>query len=218
MNLKRKLIVVFLLLFCKVGFSQNIQIPSADSIYKKEVSFINDLINIQEYDEAIDKLKSLVLSLDNEAKKGYCYWLLYFSYSSKGDIEATLNNYIEAKQLYNSALQYLQINNEFLKHIDFTPFETYTSRGICYAQLKDYKSAIFDFDKAISLLNDNKGSFLDAGATISLNNQYGLAFYYRGLMYHNLGDLNEACTDYLNASKYDYPVESRLIEGCNALR
>lgn len=201
MNLKRNLIVVFLLLFYKVGFSQNIQIPSADSIYKKEVSFINDLIKIQEYDEAIDKLKSLVLSLDNESEKGFCYWLLYFSYSSKGDIEANAQNHLEAIQLYNSALKYLQINNQFLKDIDFTPFETYTSRGICYALLKNYKTAISDYDNAIYL-----------------KPEHGLAYFNRGVAYHNLGDINKACSDYIDADKYGYPVESRLIEGCNALR
>lgn len=200
MKIKRNLVFGILILFCKVGISQNIQPPKADSLFNEKVKYIKDLIDLQEYDQAINDLKNLVLNNDNELKKGYYYFLLYFSYSSKGDIEANAKNYIEAIQLYNSALKYIQINNEFLNDIDFPPFETYTSRGICYSKLKDYKTAIFDFNSAISLSPKN-----------------GLALYCRGVVYHNLGDLNKACSDYLNAYKYGYPVETRLIEGCNSL-
>ena len=193
--------MVFFLLFYKVGMSQNVQPPSMDSIHKKEVKFINDLIQLQEYDQAINELKNLVLSTENELEKGYFYWLLYYSYSSIGDKEATAQNYQLAIQLYNSALNYLQINNQFLEAIDFIPFETYTSRGICYTFLKNYQTAISDYSRAISL-----------------NPKHGLAYFNRGVAYHKLGDINKACSDYLNADKYGFPVESRLIEGCNALK
>jgi tetratricopeptide (TPR) repeat protein len=174
--------------------------PSSDSVFQEKVTYINELIRLQEFDVAIDDLKKLILSRESEGEKGYCYWLLYYSYSSKGDIEATAKNYLQAVQHYNSALNYLEINNVFLKAINFPPFETYTSRGICQIQLKNYKVAIFDFDKAISL-----------------NPKHGLAFFNRGLSYHHLGNMNTACADYLDAYKFDYPVESRLIEGCRLL-
>ena len=126
---------------------------------------------------------------------------MYYTYSSQGDVKATSKKYTEAILLYDSALKYIQINNKFLNEIKFLPFETYTSRGICYSRLKDFKTAIFDYNNAINL-----------------NPEHGLAYFNRGVAFHNLGNIEKACSDYLEADRYNYPVESRLIEGCRSLR
>jgi len=197
MNFTKTIITVLFFWLSNFSISQNIQPPTTNDVFKANIQRINDLIQLEEFDNAISELKSLTLKLNSEEEKGFCYLQLFFVYSRKGTIEANQKNYTQAIQYYNSSLHYLDIKNVFLDSLNFPAFETYTNRGICFSKLKNFNNAIDDFNKAILI-----------------NPSHGLAYYNRAIAYHNLGDISTACSDYLKAYKNNYPVEKRLLEGC----
>jgi tetratricopeptide (TPR) repeat protein len=197
MNVIKTIIIMSFFWMSNFSLCQNIQPPTTNVVFKENIQHINDLIQLEEFDSAISELKILVLKLNNEEEKGFCYLQLFFAYTRKGTLEANLKNYTQAIQYYNSSLNYLNIKNVFLDSLNFPAFETYTNRGICFSKLKNFNNAIDDFNIAISI-----------------NPSHALAYYNRAIAYHNLGDISTACSDYLKAYKNNYPVERRLIEGC----
>ncbi|MBK8660948.1 MAG: tetratricopeptide repeat protein [Ignavibacteriales bacterium] len=70
--------------------------------------------------------------------------------------------------------------------------QTWYNRGVSKFDLKDYKGALEDFNKAVEL-----------------NPKYGKAFYNRALTKQNLDDLKGACEDWTKAAEFG---ESRAIQ------
>ena len=83
--------------------------------------------------------------------------------------------------------------------------------------LKDYDSAIVDFNKALTIdqnnataynnlawtkrmINDNYGAIFDATKAIEIDPNYSNAYLNRGVAKENLGDMKGACDDWKQAS------------------
>lgn len=91
----------------------------------------------------------------------------------------------------------------------------YNQRGIILNDLKKYEEAISDFTKAIEISNheyayNNRGfahyklgnlkqALLDCEKSLELNDKNGLAFYYLGLIEHDLGETEKACSHFTKA-------------------
>lgn len=101
------------------------------------------------------------------------------------------------------------------------------------AGLKDYKSAIVDYDKAIVLdpgytkaygnrgvakvkLQQYKAGLLDYNKAISLDPAYTIAYINRGNLKHNyLNDFHGACIDWKKAKELgDSRVDDIIKENC----
>jgi tetratricopeptide (TPR) repeat protein len=71
----------------------------------------------------------------------------------------------------------------------------YLKRGICKNNLKDYKGAITDFDKALTLQQG-----------------YGEAYYNKALAEMGIGDTSSACTNAANAFTHNYDPAQQFIQ------
>jgi tetratricopeptide (TPR) repeat protein len=93
---------------------------------------------------------------------------------------------------------------------------TYNNRGMAFAEKKEWKRAIDEYTRGISLQDDdwklyyNRGRALrevgalleaidDLTKAISLNPTDSYCYYYRALAYHHAGKLREALDDYTQA-------------------
>jgi len=114
---------------------------------------------------------------------------------------------------FNDALNYL--NQAIEKSPDFN--EAYLKRGVIFLIFKDFKKAIFDFDKAIKLGSVNELAFYNRGIAernigelnpaiidftkaISMNPDFGLAYFNRALTKLSLDDFTGACPDLSRAA------------------
>lgn len=95
-------------------------------------------------------------------------------YSNKALIELRLEMWEEC---INTSEQLLKINPNYesITNGDYNYF-----KARCYHNLKNYKEALLQYDRAIKL---NK-------------NKFGYLYFYRGLSYLAINDINNACSDF----------------------
>ena len=88
-----------------------------------------------------------------------------------------------------------------IKTIEINPKSQilYYDRAITKARLKDYSGAIMDFTNIINL---NPGN--------------AVAYYYRGNVTEDYGDINNACNDWKKTAELGYTkVVEKLANKCN---
>ncbi len=114
--------------------------------------------------------ESLLNYIENDSTKGFPYWLLgkYFS-----DGDNLIPDNLDSAIYYYSKAIFNMDENDPNKPI------AYSNRGALKSELKDYKSSIADFDRAIELKPD-----------------YAKAFNRRGNAKKNLEDYDGAIEDY----------------------
>jgi tetratricopeptide (TPR) repeat protein len=63
--------------------------------------------------------------------------------------------------------------------------------------IKKFNFAIRDYTSALEIISDR-----------------GVVYFNRAVAHHNLNEMEQACEDYWQAYKNDYPVRKTLLEGC----
>jgi hypothetical protein len=126
----------------------------------------------KDYDNAIFFANK---ALELNPKYGAAYWNLAMAYDSKGMYHKSSSNYSAAIKLYDN---------------DKDQAALHKNRGMVYNELKNYDSAIYDFDIAIEM-----------------NLDYGNAYWNRGLAYDGLKKYKPAINDYTKAVQFMEPGE-----------
>ncbi|MBD2395926.1 tetratricopeptide repeat protein, partial [Cyanobacterium aponinum FACHB-4101] len=102
-------------------------------------------------------------------------------YHIKGLLEDDKNNLLDAIALYNQAIELNSENSEEMARI-------FNDRGVAYSKLSLT-------EKEEDAREYNQKALKDFNQAILLDNNYGLAYYNRGLLYKQLGYLDEAKLD-----------------------
>ena len=110
--------------------------------------------------------------------------------------------------------------------------DAYYNRAYAHETLGNLLDAMRDYEKAIELLPEDSWAYgglagvyitLDKNSeaidllskAILLDSQKGLYYYNRGVAYYNSGLYNEACSDWRQADKRNYPdAKIALKEDC----
>lgn len=131
-----------------------------------------------------DKLEDAILNFEKAISKGITDREVFDQLASSYTI---LNGDSEnAGRVYSLGLSYYPNDSEF-----------YFSRANCRAELKEFKAALLDYDKCISLEKTKEKNFTKE------------AIYSRGAMRHLLGDVINAEKDLQSAQKQtDYELRS----------
>jgi tetratricopeptide (TPR) repeat protein len=210
----------------------------------------NDRQALSNYQQAIDSLDLITKPSYRNASYFFSRAMIYYEWMkidrTKSDntikhltaaIEIDSSNsqfYYHRAAIYCSLGCQMQSIEDFTKIIQLFPTaESYYNRGVTYYQVKDYQSALNDFDSAINLngrdiaayyargnakyeLQDkldafkdyNQAKILSLTETIDSRDEHG--FYARGIAFIRLGDL------YRNKAIQDFRVaESLCIENGN---
>ena len=163
----------------------------AQADVKSLTSLGNDLVNLNDYesalekfDEALDYLPSYAPALDGKAKllilmEDYkAAWKLIEGaikknsdypqfYLTSGVVLIHKKKYKDAIVDLNRALDLAQgLNNSFLEN------KIYVNRGAAYQKLFEYDAALNDYSKAIQLNDNNPNVFMYRGFLYYKNNEY----------------------------------------------
>ncbi len=143
------------------------------------------------------------------------------AYSNRGTIKATSENYTDAIQDFNKAIE-----------LDPENADAYSHRGAAKGQLGDSTGAMQDLNKAIELdpenadayhrrgyinflLKDNQGAIQDYNKSIELNPDNGKSYCLRGLARFISGDKRGALLDLSKAGELGEKVAYELINKIN---
>lgn len=117
---------------------------------------------------------------------------------------ATQEDIKRATAVYNEAVEafgkgdFASAARKFVAAINISPFSysMYENAGICYYNLKEYKKAIYYFDKVIAMkiTNDGKSEF------------------FKGASYVNSGNREEGCKSLQIAAAKNYPGAAEILK------
>lgn len=117
---------------------------------------------------------------------------------------ATQEDIKRATAVYNEAVEafgkgdFASAARKFVAAINISPFSysMYENAGICYYNLKEYKKAIYYFDKVIAMkiTNDGKSEF------------------FKGASYVNSGNREEGCKSLQIAAAKNYPGTAEILK------
>ena len=216
-RLTATLILVSIIISLNTAFAQKLEFDIGYDLYKK--GLYNKAIDA--YTEAIAKAPKKAIyylyrgnarsQLDDEKGAHYDYTKAIEldsqyanAYFYRGSTRINMDNYEGAIEDFN-------------KTIELDPGQTnaYFSRGKAKAHLGDYEGAIKDYSKTIEMNNRKRAAYFERAATYKQLGKWELAlrdydhilnnfpnrkaFADRGLVKIELGDINEACSDFKNA-------------------
>lgn len=147
-----------------------------------------DLINDEEYEEAISGLREILQ--DDHYNTEALIWLAKALFK--------LEEYDEAITHYNTLINLLPAIADL-----------YSDRGLCYHMAGEYKTALEDFDKAVELEPDNayryscrafvkgyykdfQGALEDYDKAIELDPEDAIAYNNKGILEEQMGHAEEA--------------------------
>jgi tetratricopeptide (TPR) repeat protein len=119
--------------------------------------------------------------------------------------------------------------------IDSNYLQAINQKGIIYQKIKDFKSAIVEFTKAININTSNNPEILyfnrgvshseldlfkeamsDFNYSIELNNKIGIVFYNRAMLYAYQGNKDSCCADLEKAIELGHKeLDKDLLDYCN---
>jgi len=121
--------------------------------------------------------------------------------------------------------------NELTERINNEPSGTlhYYNRGVYYMAIKEYNSAISDFNKAILLdstnalayayrghtkicMRDNKGAIDDCSKAINITDFWGVFFFIRAKAYLGINEYEKATDDLVKSASKKYRPAKNVIE------
>lgn len=138
------------------------------------------------------------------------------AYSNRGSLYADLGNSEKAFQDLNQAIQlrphadaYYNRANEFVKMKDLNSAladyaeslklkpspDAYTNRAFVYAQMRQTQKAMDDLNRAIRL-----------------NQNYGQAYFLKGMIYNGEGNKNQACSELNKAARLNHVKAKQAIQ------
>lgn len=205
--MKRLLLFILLLLISLSGNSQT-----------------NDEKAMRYYHEGIDKIfrknyKDAIIDLSWAIKRDSGF---LEAFENRGVAKYYLKDYKGAIEDFNKALEINPVDfntygrrgwarfyimdctgaiNDFTKAIEggWHNFKYYNIRGRAKYYLQDYQGAIIDFNKVIKLCTGEK-------------NERSLAFYWRGMVKIDLGQIEDGCRDLKRAGKLGYAIAYEIME------
>lgn len=230
----------------KTNFALIISISLTTGIFGQDISYVADAdIAFQngEYKEAIDLYDKAVIENDND---DYTLYLRGVSKFKTSDYAGAIADFTKAidlspidksqawscdKRMVKYGASYtVMSNNISLVH---KYYHAYFYRGQAKFELRDYRGAIVDFDKVLSVdkemasaynmrglckynLNNFEGAKQDFSNGIRLNLKDGQAYYYRAVCYLNLSQKEQACKDLSRAGELGISYAYGLIkDNCN---
>ncbi len=117
--------------------------------------------------------------------------------TSQEDIKKATAVYNEAVEAFGKG-DFASAARKFVAAINISPFSysMYENAGICYYNLKEYKKAIYYFDKVIAMkiTNDGKSEF------------------FKGASYVNSGNREEGCKSLQIAAAKNYPGTTEILK------
>jgi protein O-mannosyl-transferase len=142
--------------------------------------------------------------LDNSIIVDSTYSIAYYN---RGNIYLALHQYQKALDNYSKAISLLPAFSNAL-----------INRGIIYYELHDYNSALSDYQQALPYAPENPFIYNNIGAVLretkkydeaiasytkalTIDQNFAIAYYGRGLSYQRLGNLTNAYADWLKASQ-----------------
>ena len=215
------------------------KIKTEEEIKKEKMEIARDLYNngitLSWHDETEDKKKAIeyfsqALEYHPKCPEAYCYRAI-----AKIDIEdytGAMNDFKIALDLLND-INYNKSEIYFFVVKKRLDYEIYYSRGLLKNILGDYRGAIIDLTKAISLdtdydevyfelgnskygLKDYKGAIVEYNIAIKKFDGNAEAYYNRGLSKLYLADKEGACLDFSKAGELGLADAYKLIrENCN---
>jgi len=164
--------------------------------YKDQMSIIskmiakegNDFLRLNKFDEAIEKYK---LSLSIDTTESSIHYNLANAYFQKDDFLKSIDSYKEVEKL------------------DSEKYKALHKMGVCYQKLDNHELAVFEFEKAIEVIEDLNENFMSSYNELALShmelNQYSEAKKYLNIIinkspryykaYETLGVLCMEATD-----------------------
>lgn len=188
--MKRNLCIISFLI-CSLILFENLNAQNASSYNKSGIQkYINGDFQgaIQDYNIAIEM--SSTTAETNQIRKFDLMIVCGQAYVNRGNAKSRLKDYRGAILDYTKAIELNAIEKH--QHV-------YYNRGIAKGNLKDYQEAIKDFSKAIELTPN----FADA-------------YYLRGNIKAQSGNMDSACLDWSKAGELGYSeAYDRIKENCN---
>ncbi len=137
------------------------------SAQQSATDFFKIAVNSMKYSDYNNTIFFATKAIELNPKFGAAYWNRAIAYDYKGDYHASIND-------YDSALKY------YANSIDLTTL--HKNRGMVYNDMREYDSAIIDFNKALALTPD-----------------YPLAYWNRGIAEDGIDRSDSAVKDYTRA-------------------
>jgi tetratricopeptide (TPR) repeat protein len=166
-----------------------------------------------------DLEKAINLVLQKEGNDGEALKPYFDVLNNMGIIKQNTGNIQGAMETYNTLIM---IKPDFV--------EGYYNRGILnYEKLNDVESALADFNKVIEInpkyfkayinrgviketeLNRYDDAIKDYNKAIELKPDFAMAWFNRGMCYLQLGQINNACSDWSRAANYGSNDAKKLI-------
>lgn len=170
--------------------------PSFAEAYSNRSIFY--LMN-KDYAKALDDINKAIQITPNDG----------LSFANRGFIRYCLNDHYEAINDYNKAYTLGSGNDGMLLH----------KRGLAYNSIKQFDSAIADFNESLKLDNDknvyisrgitfyNKGDFVkaidDFDVALKLDSNFSAAYYHKAMSYIKLNKLSDALANLTKAIEYN---------------
>jgi len=140
-----------------------------------------------------------------------------FSYNERGTAKAALGNFAEAIKDEDIAIS-----------IDSSREYFFNDRGFVRLELKQYPLAIGDFSMSLTILPNQKAyanrgyanyllcnykeAIPDFTMSLSINSNDPEVYYFRGVSYRILGDMEDACSDLNRSKTLGYEKASAMLK------
>lgn len=132
---------------------------------------------------------------------------------------------------YKEAIINLDSCLNILSKSDSLAIDCYFIKGKANYKLKEYQSAIADFDMVLALdscntsaliergkvkntINQNEAAILDYSMAIKLDSALAIAYFYRGIAKLDLGKNKDACEDWCRAENLGLDTYERIPFNC----
>lgn len=129
----------------------------------------------------------------------FVFLLATLAFTSCENIQKSHNHFdegIKLMMIYSRNADAIKEFNQAIKY-DKHSFEAFYYRGCAKYNMKDYKNAILDFEKAVELKPDYADAYFNLGKTYFCINDYDMMCYYYKLAQQygreNMDNLLESC-------------------------